>query len=955
MVIPQPLKVEISDWDFSDDNLCDIEIPNCASNPSRGSHTVRIENVVYIDKQDFRAEDSDDYFGLAPGKIVGLKYAFRVRCESFEADAAGEVVLLRVVALPDSELPEDKPKGSIQWVPASTAVPMVLQAYAPIYGTEVPADLGWEAELNAESEVELPNALAEPFFLDQDVGAPDSLLHLTRVGYFLVSKDTSFGGKSILTQLLLFSTYTVETDDMSVKQRTAKARHTAQVEKRKKLTSYLAPPAVNDDHSSNSGSAKLLSGSGKQSMAERADLARSNAEHETQAKIEQMKLAKQEEFSLSTAGGIDRQSARLEQEQLHQLKLARMKQEKLAEFVPRKAGGVSFEDDGEEGPRLTPLQRKEEMKRRAEQEKQERLAEFLRKKEGSGGGNEGESAGGVKDRFEQAKRLQQQTEEERLERIRLSRGATPSLKNVAIKDVWTEAMHTSNSTKSNSSNPDASLTPTGLGEGQARAKSKWEQALNESKQSEEQRVNNTKRQTIAQFRLTDGTGFVKKRIGEWEELFVELAATVEELEQTLMAARLLSEKNEHAHDIGELHRLQKEFRDAAETPEDFELGSTRIFNIKLLDFHVAAYIKRTLQDVRTKHFALSCGVYGDQEGGKPPVDIYAAAIKADEKTIYIALTIKATPGFELDPRAYGVKKVAIFSKDVNQKMLERLVNIVPQKGWEGWVARGTYEDADTSQTGRGAGLSEDLSENPDEASSEQRNAEEEEEQGEAEYLTAEEVAELEARGDFSHSGQQNQGQDQDQGPQSARKTRRRKVQGQNADGTAEDGDENDAEEEGDFYSDDEEVEEVEGQRDLNTSFETTEQDETDGVPSVFKDIMGAEGDESFVEVDDHNENGGVMTPLRDGTTEVHAYSSQDVDSPDQHARPSKAEIKTFLDRTFSASTGTEGEGGEEEEEEEEDDLGEDTWKSKPTPKKSLNHKGIASFSFFPSIGCHNVE
>jgi hypothetical protein len=43
-----------------------------------------------IDQQDFRLEDDDDYFGLAPGKTVGLKYAFVIRCDSYETDEAGK-------------------------------------------------------------------------------------------------------------------------------------------------------------------------------------------------------------------------------------------------------------------------------------------------------------------------------------------------------------------------------------------------------------------------------------------------------------------------------------------------------------------------------------------------------------------------------------------------------------------------------------------------------------------------------------------------------------------------------------------------------------------------------------------------------------------------------------------------------------------------------------------------
>jgi len=189
MAVLQPIKMEISGRDLSGSEA-DISIPHYPFDPSRGSHTVRIENVVYIDKQDFRAEDSDDYFGLAPGKIVGLKYAFRVRCESFETDAAGEVVLLRVVALPDSELPEDKPKGSIQWVPASTAVPVEARIYNPLFTVEEPTDLGWEAELNAESEIVNTQALVDPSLLTWNPKAEDHF-QFERLGFFVVDRDST--------------------------------------------------------------------------------------------------------------------------------------------------------------------------------------------------------------------------------------------------------------------------------------------------------------------------------------------------------------------------------------------------------------------------------------------------------------------------------------------------------------------------------------------------------------------------------------------------------------------------------------------------------------------------------------------------------------------------------------------------------------------------------------------
>jgi len=191
MAVLQPLKVEISGRDLSG-AAGDITIPNFPFDPTRGSHTVRIENTVFIDKADFRTEDSEDYFGLAPGKVVGLKYAFRVRCESVETNAAGEVVLVRVVALPDSELAEDKPKGSIQWVPASSAVPIEARIYNPLFTVEEPTDAGWEAELNPESEIVNTGALVDPSLLSWNP-VPEMHFQFERLGFFVVDKDSTEG------------------------------------------------------------------------------------------------------------------------------------------------------------------------------------------------------------------------------------------------------------------------------------------------------------------------------------------------------------------------------------------------------------------------------------------------------------------------------------------------------------------------------------------------------------------------------------------------------------------------------------------------------------------------------------------------------------------------------------------------------------------------------------------
>ena len=54
-------------------------------------HTIHLTRTLYIEKEDFRFEDSADYYGLAPGKTAGLRYAGFVKVAQVVKDEAGNV------------------------------------------------------------------------------------------------------------------------------------------------------------------------------------------------------------------------------------------------------------------------------------------------------------------------------------------------------------------------------------------------------------------------------------------------------------------------------------------------------------------------------------------------------------------------------------------------------------------------------------------------------------------------------------------------------------------------------------------------------------------------------------------------------------------------------------------------------------------------------------------------
>lgn len=73
MVVIDPVLVVIENVDenFKEE----LSLPDFPKNPERGTHKVSLTKRVYADRSDIRSEGHDDFWGIAPGNVVGLKYA----------------------------------------------------------------------------------------------------------------------------------------------------------------------------------------------------------------------------------------------------------------------------------------------------------------------------------------------------------------------------------------------------------------------------------------------------------------------------------------------------------------------------------------------------------------------------------------------------------------------------------------------------------------------------------------------------------------------------------------------------------------------------------------------------------------------------------------------------------------------------------------------------------------
>ena len=114
-VVLRPLKVVL-------DGLPDGGITFTASNhpkdESAGKRTLKLTSPIYIERDDFRDVDDPKFFGLAPGKEVGLLGAHvNIKCTEVKTGKDGAVVELRAT-VDDERL--SKTKGHLHWVSPPT-------------------------------------------------------------------------------------------------------------------------------------------------------------------------------------------------------------------------------------------------------------------------------------------------------------------------------------------------------------------------------------------------------------------------------------------------------------------------------------------------------------------------------------------------------------------------------------------------------------------------------------------------------------------------------------------------------------------------------------------------------------------------------------------------------------------------------------------------------------------
>jgi glutaminyl-tRNA synthetase len=204
MAVLKPLRVVIGN--YPEGKSEELEAVNNPEDPAAGTRKVPFSRVLYIERDDFREDPPKDFFRLAPGREVRLRWAYFLKCERVVKDEkTGEVVELHCTYDPATRggnAPDGrKVKGTIHWVSAAHAVDAEVRLYDHLFTKPDPDDApkgsDYRANLNALSLVVLPACKLEPSLAK---AGPGDRFQFERQGYFNVDAVDSAPGRLVFNR-----------------------------------------------------------------------------------------------------------------------------------------------------------------------------------------------------------------------------------------------------------------------------------------------------------------------------------------------------------------------------------------------------------------------------------------------------------------------------------------------------------------------------------------------------------------------------------------------------------------------------------------------------------------------------------------------------------------------------------------------------------------------------------
>jgi glutaminyl-tRNA synthetase len=193
MAVMNPLKVVLTNYPES--QVEELDLVNNPEDPSAGTRKVPFARELYIERDDFREDPPKQFFRLAPGREVRLRYAYFVKCVGVVRDpSTGKAAELHCTYDPATrggDSPDGrKVKATLHWVSAAHAASAEVRLYDHLFTKadpmDVPEGVDWKTSVNPASLEVLKDCRLEPGLAS---AAPGARYQFERLGYFCADPD----------------------------------------------------------------------------------------------------------------------------------------------------------------------------------------------------------------------------------------------------------------------------------------------------------------------------------------------------------------------------------------------------------------------------------------------------------------------------------------------------------------------------------------------------------------------------------------------------------------------------------------------------------------------------------------------------------------------------------------------------------------------------------------------
>lgn len=201
MAVLRPLKVIIDNYPHQEELLDASYWPHDI--PKTGSRPVPFTREIYIERDDFMEDPPKDFFRLAPGREVRLRYAYCITCTHVDKDpATGEIRAVHCTYDPETKSGGApigrKVKGTIHWV-SSNSLTAEVRLYDRLLSEPHSGQDDFLSQINPNSLETLTDCRLEPSLRNAH---PGDRFQFERQGYFFADPVDSKPGKLVFNRIV---------------------------------------------------------------------------------------------------------------------------------------------------------------------------------------------------------------------------------------------------------------------------------------------------------------------------------------------------------------------------------------------------------------------------------------------------------------------------------------------------------------------------------------------------------------------------------------------------------------------------------------------------------------------------------------------------------------------------------------------------------------------------------